>query len=325
MITLYQIHWSHYVEKVRWALDYKGLAWKAVEIDPLTKKQLQPLQCKLTLESGHEVYTVPVIHDEDANVVVGDSSAILEYLERACPTPALYPADRGEYDEVKRWTLWLDSTLGLAARRLCYAQISVEQAGILASLFLPRPGGRDPGAFESRVSGVILAGVLSRRFRFQKNRADRVFEELEQCLLFAAGRLRTQRYLVGGHFTAADLTLAALLRPVGVVPFFRDHPRLELLWEWRARQLEEHRREPQSAYESAMHEVRTRRGWVLGAASWLCRDLRDDAQVRGEIPNLSSARNDQQSVGRWPMVFAPFWYAKLKLTCGLHRTAYRPP
>lgn len=321
MITLYQIHWSHYVEKVRWALDYKGLAWKAVEIDPLKKQRLQQLNCQLTLESGHQVYTVPVIHDDQTDEVVGDSSRILEHLERRYPTPALYPTDRAGYDEAKRWTLWLDSTLGLAARRLCYTQIAVERPGFLATLFIPQASGSDADAFRARVAGTILAGVLARRFRFQRNRADRVFEELEHCLLIAASRLSSRRYLVGGRFGAADLTLAALLRPIRVVPFFRDHPRLELLWLWRARQIEEHHREQQVGYESALHDIRQRRGWALGAVRWLP-VRRDDVHVDDEIPNLAIARNDQQSVGRWPRVLAPFRYARLKLTCGLGRTAY---
>ena len=63
MITLYQLHWSHFVEKVRWALDYKGLEWTAVDVDPFTKRQLVQLQCPLTLDSGHKLYAVPTIHD----------------------------------------------------------------------------------------------------------------------------------------------------------------------------------------------------------------------------------------------------------------------
>jgi glutathione S-transferase len=39
MITLYQLHWSHYVEKVRWALDYKNVEWSAVDVDPFTKRR----------------------------------------------------------------------------------------------------------------------------------------------------------------------------------------------------------------------------------------------------------------------------------------------
>jgi glutathione S-transferase len=297
MITLYQLHWSHYVEKVRWALDYKGVEWSAVDVDPFTKHQMQHLQCKTTLDSGRQLYTVPVIHDEATGSVVGDSSEILGYLERIYPTPALYPAEAMERKEVERWMLWLDSTLGLAARRLGYTQIALEYPSLLAELFIPRVvsagGGRN---FKARLAGAIIAGVLTRRFRFLHNRADRVFERLEQCLLIAAQRLSSRDYLVGDRFTAADLTLAALLRPVMLVPFFRDHPRLQRLFDWRATQLQEHRREPLSGYEAAVYDIRRRRGWALGAVSWLPTSGHNDQSAITEIPTVPVARNDQQPV-----------------------------
>jgi glutathione S-transferase len=323
MITLYQLHWSHYVEKVRWALDYKGVDWCAVDVDPFTKHQMQHLQRKTTLDSGHQLYTVPTIHDEATSSVVADSSEILGYLERIYPTPALYPAEAMEREEVARWMLWLDSTLGLAARRLAYTQIALEHPGFLAELFVPRiVGARSGRNFKGRLAGAIIAGVLARRFRFLHNRADRVFEQLEQCLLIAAQRLSSREYLVGDRFTAADLTLAALLRPTMVVPFFRTHPRLQRLFDWRATQLQEHRREAQSGYEAVLHDARRRRGWALGAVSWLPTSKRDDQRTFTEIPTVPIARNDQQPVGRWPVITGPLWYVRLRLTCGLVRTRY---
>jgi glutathione S-transferase len=323
MIKLYQLHWSHYVEKVRWALDYKGVDWSAVDVDPFTKHQMQHLQCKTTLDSGCRLYTVPAIHDEATGSVVGDSSEILAYLERIYPTPALYPAEAMEREEVARWMQWLDSTLGLAARRLGYTQIALEYPGLLAELFVPRivaaGGGRN---FKERLAGAIIAGVLARRFRFLHNRADRVFEQLEQCLLIAAQRLSSRDYLVGDRFSAADLTLAALLRPAMVVPFFRDHPRLQRLFEWRAKQLQDHHRKTQSGYEAVLHDARRRRGWALGAVSWLPTSNRNDQSPVTGIPSVPIARNDQQPVGRWPVITGPLWYLRLKLTCGLARTRY---
>jgi glutathione S-transferase len=322
-ITLYQLHWSHFVEKVRWALDYKGVEWSAVDVDPFTKHQMHHLQCRVTLDAGDRTYTVPTIHDEMTGAVLGESSRILDYLERTYPRPALYPAEVQERDEVARWMVWLDSTLGLAARRLAYTQITLEQPGVLAALFLPRmvaPSGI--ASLKARLAGVIIGGVLTRRFRFLHNRADRVFEQLEQCLLIAAERLRSRRYLVGSRFTAADLTLAALLRPVLLVPFFRNHPGLQQLFGWRETQLREHRRESQVAYEAAVHDARRRRGWALGAVGWLSAENRGNEPIATEIPDLPVARNDQQPVGRWPLISGPLEYLRLRQTCGLGRTAY---
>lgn len=321
MIILYQLHWSHFVEKVRWALDYKGLDWSKVDVDAFTKREMHHLRCKLNLDSGRALYAVPTIHDENTDAVIGDSSKILEYLEQTYPTPPLYPV--GEYGEVTRWMLWLDSTLGLAARRLGYTQIALEHPGILASLFVPHlvgPQGSD--SLKARIGGVIIGGVLSRRFRFTHNREDRVFERLEECLLIVAERLGSRQYLVGDHFTGADLTLAALLRPVLLIPFFRDHPRLGRIWAWRSTQLEEHHREQELTYQTALEAVRQRRKWARGGVRWLGGGTRGDSHIAAEIPSLSAALNDQQPVGPWPALLGPFWYLRLMLTCGLGRTAY---
>lgn len=323
MITLYQLHWSHYVEKVRWALDFKRLAWSAVDVDPFTKRQLRRLGCKVTLDSGGEVYTVPAIHDHATDTIVSDSTRILDYLERTYPSFALYGSEARAQDEVRRWMLWLDSTVGLAARRLAYTQIALEHPGIIAGLFLPdRVGSGGLPTLKARLAGAMLAGVLSQRFRFLHNREDRVFEDLEQTLLAAARRLRSRSYLVDDQFTAADLTLCALSRPALLVPFFRDHPDLKGLWEWRSRLLEQHQREPEAGYEAALHDIRRRRGWALGRVSWMEKRGQAPAQAPPDIPSLSTARNDQQPLGRLPLVGAPFRYLRLKATNGLGRAAY---
>jgi glutathione S-transferase len=324
MITLYQLHWSHFVEKVRWALDYKGLEWTAVDVDPFTKREMRHLKCALPLESGGKAYIVPAISDAGTGAVTADSSKILDYLERTYPTPALYPEDVADRSEVTRWMLWLDSTVGLLARRLAYTQIALEHPAYLASLFLPGvAGAADPATLKARVGGTVIAGVLSRRFRFAHNRADGVYEELERCLLIAAGRLSSRRFLVAERFTAADLTLAALMRPAVLVPYFRDHSRLQSLWEWRQRLLQEHRREAEVGYEKAMGEVRRRRGWALGRVGWLGETGQGGEALAEDIPTIAVARNDQQVIGRWPMVRGPFWYLGLKATCGLKRLAHR--
>lgn len=324
VITLYQLHWSHFVEKVRWALDYKRLEWTAVDVDPFTKREMRHLKCALPLESGGKAYVVPAISDAATGAVSADSTRIIDYLERTYPTPALYPEDVHDRAEMARWMLWLDSTVGLLSRRLAYTQIALEHPGYLASLFLPGTVGTgDPPTLKARVGGTVIAGVLSRRFRFARNRTDRVYEELEQCLLIAVRRLSSRRFLVAERFTAADLTLAALMRPAVVVPYFRDHSHLQPLWEWRQRLLHEHGREAEVGYEKAMREVRRRRGWALGRVRWLAQKGQGGAALPDEIPSISVARNDQQSIGRWPLMRGPFWYLRLKATCGLKRLAYR--
>ena len=321
MITLYQFHWSHFVEKVRWALDFKRCAWSAVDVDPFTKKQLRELPSATAPVSGQQLF-VPMIHDDASGAVVAESSAILRYLEAACPTPALFPAEESERREVERWLLWLDSTVGLATRRLAYTQIVLERPGYLVDLFIPQLADGRGSKLARRAASMTISGVLAQRFRFLHNRTDRVFEQLEQYLLLAERRLRSRRFLVGSSFTAADLTLASLLRPVTVVPFFSDHPRLQSLFAWRRALLEEHHRDIEVGYEKALHEIRTQRGWSLGAVSWLPSSQRSDESDLTDIPALQATTNDQQPVGRSTALLGPLRFLRLKLTSGLRRMPY---
>lgn len=323
VITLYQLHWSHFVEKVRWALDFKGVEWRAIDVDPFTKREMRHLKSRTTLESGQRIHTVPTISDDATGVVTTGSADILDYLERTFPTPALFPADALERTEVQRWVLWFDSTLGLAARRLAYTHIALEHPGLLAELFLPRvfPEGAGQSA-KGKVVGIVIAGVLARRFRFAHNRTDRIYEELARCLRSAAHKLKGRRYLVGDSFSAADLTLAGLMRPVAAIPYFRELPELRELFEWRATLLRAHGRHAQSGYERAIHEMRQRRGYALGRPAWIPALAAVDEPVAAPPPEIASARNDQQPMGRWPVLMAPFTFLGLKLTCKLPRIAY---
>jgi len=55
MITLYELHWSHFCEKIRLALNYMGLPWQMVGIDAFKKEQLR----QHPLPSHLKKHTVP--------------------------------------------------------------------------------------------------------------------------------------------------------------------------------------------------------------------------------------------------------------------------
>ncbi len=212
--------------------------------------------------------------------------------------------------------LWFDSTVGLAAGGLAYTQIALGGSRVSFQDCFCRKF--PAGSIKADVAGRIIAGVLTRRFRFRHNRTDRVFEQLEQCLLTAAERLSSHAHLVGNQFTAADLTLAALMRPVVLVPYFRDHPRFQRLFDWRVQQLHEHHR--------TITLVTNRRCTKYVSAgvgrSVRCAGCLQIDCVPAEVPAVSAARNDQQSVGGFPLLSGPFEYLRLKQTCELGRTAY---
>ena len=81
-LILHQYDFSNYAEKVRLALGYKGLAWRAVTIPPVAPKpDLVPLtggyRRTPVLQIGADIYC--------------DTRLILRQLERLQPSPTLYP------------------------------------------------------------------------------------------------------------------------------------------------------------------------------------------------------------------------------------------
>ncbi|HWX65247.1 MAG TPA: glutathione S-transferase family protein [Rhodanobacter sp.] len=315
MIELYKLHWSHYVEKVRWALDFKKLDWRGIDIVAFTKKEMQRFDC---------AQTVPLIHDTATGVAISDSSPIIRYLDETYPEHPLLPADTVEREAVWQWMLRLDSSLGLHARRLGYTQVIMECPHILSQLFMPNVGG---GLFTRRgwraLAAPVLGTMLSLRFRFHRNREDGVYEALEAQLIPIAAQLERDGFLVGGRFSAADITLASLLRPLRIVPHFAHHPGLQSLFAWQTRLFRTHDRDAAFPYEVLIQAQRERRGSMRGRVRWM-RSGADVTSMAGKQPALKVAQNDIHSVNRWMLLPGLPAYLKLRWFSGVGRMPYVP-
>jgi glutathione S-transferase len=317
MIELYKLHWSHYVEKVHWALDFKQLPWRGIEVVAFIKKELQRFDCAPTF---------PLIHDTATGVAISDSSPIIRYLDETYPARPLLPADPALREETWQWMLRLDSTLGLHGRRLGYTQVIMECPDTLAQLFMANVAG---GMFTRRglrrPASAVLGAMLTLRFRFHRNRQDRVYEKLEAQLLWIAGKIEREGYLVGGAFSAADITLASLLRPLRVVPHFSHHPRLQQLFAWQGRLFQEHGRDDAYPYEDAIRVQRERSGRMRGRVRWMRPGPdRMDVQTGNDEP-LQEARNDIHELSRWRLPLGLPAYLRLRWFSGIGRVRYTPP
>jgi glutathione S-transferase len=314
MIELYKLQWSHYVEKVRWALDFKRLDWRGIDVVAFTKKEMQRFDC---------AQTVPLIHDTANGVAISDSSPIMRYLDERYPERPLFPAVPREREETWRWMLWLDSTLGLHARRLAYTQVIIECPRILSLLFMPQVcGGLFTRPLLRSLAAPILGAMLTRRFRFHRNREDRIYEQLQVQLLSIASRLQRDAFLVGGRFTAADMTLAALLRPLRIVPYFAQHPALQSLFAWQACLFREHGRETAFPYEELIQARRRHRGSMRARVAWMDAAVAEYPSRPIEPPALQVAQNDIHPVNQWSLLLALPAYLKLRWFSGIARTPY---
>ncbi len=300
MITLYELTWSHYCEKVRLALDYMQLPWRAVSIDAFRKEPLRALPRPAHLPS----YTVPAIADARTQAYVMDSTPILRYLAEQYPDgPKLFPGDAANRAAVDAMLLDLDSRLGILARRFAYTQLILECPAFLPQLFLrQRAGGVYCAPGVRGIAGACMGMLLTQRFAFHRSEGLGMYEALERYLLNLGASLERRSFVVGDTFSAADLTLAALLRPLTIVPFFAEHPGLQQLFERHRRVLTTEAGYVDLAYQVAIREARSRRPPIR-------RKLRQREGLVPFAPYEGSAANDQQRMWTWQTVGIPLHYA----------------
>lgn len=299
MITLYELHWSHYCEKVRLALNYMGLPWQMFGIDAFRKTELRQHP-----RPGHlPVFTVPAIHDDRTDIYIVDSTPILRYLAQTYPqSRQLFPGDATNRNAIDTKLLELDSRLGIPARRFGYTQVILECPGLLPDLFLAhRANGFFSRPVVRRVAGAVIGMMLTKRFEFHRSESLGLYEALEEYLLNLARGFTHREFLVGNAFSAADLTLAAYLRPLTIVPFFAEHPGLGGLFDWHRRILSQWSGEGDSAYQLAIARARKRRSPVRR------RVATRDAELPF-APNEGFAHNDQRPIWTWGMLAMPFHY-----------------
>lgn len=322
MITLYELHWSHYCEKVRLALGAMGLPWRAVSINAFGKKELQAHPRPAHLPNA----TVPAIWDDSTQQFVMDSTPILRYLAATYPnsnsssrsnpaSPALFGQDAATRAAIDAQLVEFDTHLGLPARRVGYSQVIFECPAALSDLFLPEVAGGllcAPGV--RQVSGRVLGLLLSKRFDFHGAEAQGVFEALEDYLVALAVRLEAQEFVVrNGGFSMADLALAAMLRPLTVVPFFAEHPQLQSLFARQRGVLQRHSPEGDSLYQQAIAQARQKRAPVrrrlkAGGVPEVA-PAGPTAKLGANLDN-NVAVNDQRTIwdaGMWAMPFHYFY------------------
>jgi glutathione S-transferase len=97
MLRLVRFERSTNVERVALALAYKGIGIESVWVDPDDRSPVVAL-------SGQDL--VPVL--VDGELVIPDSTAILEHLEASFPDPPLYPADPARRAEVRVFVDWFN-------------------------------------------------------------------------------------------------------------------------------------------------------------------------------------------------------------------------
>jgi glutathione S-transferase len=199
--VLWQYNFSNFNEKVRWALDYKGVAH--------VRRSLLPNGPRALLFSLRG--TLPVV-DLDGERIV-DSTLILEALEHRYPEPALYPVGAAERQRALALEDFFDEQAGHELRRAVFYELRGDPDYVSALLTTGR------GMTTRRIYRALMSlpGSMlytKRRYRFYAADAERARGMVTTALDRIVAELQPSGYLVGSGFTVADLTAAALLFPL---------------------------------------------------------------------------------------------------------------
>jgi glutathione S-transferase len=206
--TLWHIPISHYSEKTRWALDYKG-----IEHDRHAPLAGYHMAVALWLTRGRH-FTFPVLRLNGR--AIGDSSAIIAALEQHRPDPPLYPADPEQRRRALELEEWFDEQLGPHIRRFTFHAFGQDRARMQKLAAQEAPG------VLARFAGGAAAYVRTyANLRFgagSEREAERSSEKVLEALDHLEAELGGGDYLVGDSFSVADLTAAALFYPLVLPP-----------------------------------------------------------------------------------------------------------
>jgi glutathione S-transferase len=205
--VLWHLEISHYNEKARWALDYKGVEHVRRAVTP----GLQELTAR-RLRAGR---TVPVLEMDGR--AIGDSTKIIEEIERRWPEPPLYPADPQERSRALDLEDYFDEQCGPHARRVLFNDNLTEPETFLAMF---------AGADRRRIGPLeTLTPLFCRLVKWRFRIRPETVEESREKVCAAFDRLEADigpsGYLVGDSFTVADLTAASILGLIVVPPEFQ--------------------------------------------------------------------------------------------------------
>ena len=217
---LWQFRFSHFNEKARWALDYKGI--------PHHRHAVMPGLHVLPIRQLTGDTKIPVLQIGDE--IIPDSTRILEEVDARWPSPPLYPADPEMRREAAALEHFFDEEVGWYFHAALF-HICLDHAGpVVRTLTMGFPV---PLRAASRGLYPVFKRIYRRRYDISPERGELGRQKLRTGLDRIARELGDGDYLVGDAFSVADLTAASLLFALAE-PAERQYTYPEMPREWQA-------------------------------------------------------------------------------------------
>lgn len=213
--VLWQFRFSHYNEKARWALDFKGI--------PHVRRSLLPgLHVpRILWMTGQKSLPVLIINGH----TIHDSTRIISALEEYKPDPPLYPKAPDARRRALELEEWFDEELGPHIRRTFFYQVLPHSDAAAAAITI---GTSAAARAAYRAIFPAIRAVMRMDMGIDAVSAERGREATQIALERVAAERQPSGYLVGDQFSVADLTAAALLSPLVGPPEFPYQPPLPL-------------------------------------------------------------------------------------------------
>ncbi|RDH86061.1 MAG: glutathione S-transferase [endosymbiont of Galathealinum brachiosum] len=201
MVILYQFPISHFCEKARWALDYKGIPYKV--------KNLLPGPHVKQVMSIAKRSEVPVLKHE-ANIIQ-HSDKIIDYLDEKFTDHRLTPVDDETRVKALEWEAFVDKEVGPNLRTFFYHSL-LDHPKLLIPIF----------TYKGPWYGKILMKFFFPALRLKMIKLMRINDETalqaKLDLKLAIDKLNLHlsehKFLAGDTFSRADLAAASLLAPL---------------------------------------------------------------------------------------------------------------
>ena len=198
---LWHIPFSHFNEKVRWALDFKNIPHRRRSIGA-------NYLFKAWRATGHA--TLPILFLDGKPI--RDSTDIIAALEQRQPEPALYPQDPAQRQRALELEDYFDEGLGPSLRAALVTPLFSEDPDLALRVLTT---GMPAQAYRNlRPLSRIFPAFYRFRHKVKPQRLQQDRATVTEALDRIARELQPSGYLVGETFSVADLTAAALLSPL---------------------------------------------------------------------------------------------------------------
>jgi len=207
-MSLLEFPHSHYCEKARWALDFKGIPYQPIAILP-----------------GFHIHTVrKYAPDTSVPVLITSKEAIqgsgdiIDYLERIQPSPSLTPTDPDEARASQEIETTMEDRLGENIRRILYSTLLAYPGFIRYCFTHPLPRIK-PLTFS--LIYPLLRKIIHQVYVVSPAMVERSKREFAIAMQEIDNLLGQNQYLVDNQFSRADLCTASML---SLLAMPEEHP-----------------------------------------------------------------------------------------------------